>query len=379
MKISNSTFIISTNGYADGPAQALRDYLIQQKAQRVTVVTHPLVAESQGRHIVDTYTSKGKTTKTYKAPNKPPFTYPLDFVIPVRLPIADVWFGFNNLAALRGLQQKRKHKINKVVYWAVDFVPKRFGDSAATKVYDKVDKKVCSEVDLWVDLSEAARSGRAKYHRLAKKDQAPSTVAPMGAWFDETPKVNAKSWAKQKVVYLGHLVDRQGVRTLVEAIGIVHGKNKKVNTEIVGGGPLLNELKSQTREQGLAKVIKFHGFVKDHKEVDAILANGTVATAPYVVDKESFTQFADPGKLKAYLGAGLPIVMTPVPPNTSELGEAGAAIITDDSAQSFAAGLEKLLDSQEAWQASHEAALKLAQEFDWNKIMQRTLKNIDIE
>lgn len=379
MKIAKSTFIISTNGFADGPAQALRDYLLQHQAKRVTVITHPLVPENKGLHTVETYTSKGRTVKKYKAPNKPPFTYPLDFVIPGRLPKADVWFGFNNLAALRGLKQRQKGKVQKVVYWAVDFVPKRFGDSRATKVYDKVDKKVCKEVDLWVDLSEAARAGRAKYHRLGKDQQAISVVAPMGAWVDSIPKATARSWHKQKIVYLGHLVERQGVRTLVEAIGIACQKNKDITAEVVGGGPLLDDLKAQSKKLGLEKVITFHGFVKNHQDVDKILANGTVAAAPYVVDKDSFTQFADPGKLKAYLGAGLPIVMTPVPPNTEELKAAGSAVITEDNPESFASGLQQLLLEESAWQKAHSASMKLAKEFDWNKIMQRTLKKIDIE
>lgn len=379
MRISDSTFIISTNGFADGPAQALRDYLVQNKARRVTVITHPLVPENRGEHIIEKFTPKGLTVNKYRAPNKPPFTYPLDFVIPLRLPKADVWFGFNNLAALRGLGQRRKGRVKKVVYWGVDFVPQRFGKSKATSVYDKVDKKVCEEVDLWVDLSEAARSGRAKYHGLAKKDQAPSIVAPMGAWFDETPKLHEKSWDAQKVVYLGHLVERQGVKTLIDALAIVAQKNRKMSADVVGGGPLLEELKKQTKRLGLQKTITFHGFVKDHKEVDKILATGTVAAAPYKVYKESFTQFADPGKLKAYLGAGLPIVLTPVPPNTQELKQARAALVVNDSAQALAAGLERILNQKTVWQKAHKASLKLAEEFDWNKIMHRTLVKIGVE
>jgi len=52
-----------------------------------------------------------------------------------------------------------------------------------------------------------------------------------------------------------------------------------------------------------------------------LLSSASIGLATYLESEESFTQFADPGKLKNYLAAGLPIVMTRVPYNADSLEE----------------------------------------------------------
>lgn len=377
MKIKDSTFTIVGNGFADGPSQALRDYLNKHKAKRVITIAHPLVPEGDNSHILIEYKSGKKVReKKIKLPNKPPYTYTFDPFFPFKLPKDDIWFGFNNLACMRGLTRKKTGRTKKVVYWAVDFFPNRFGNGLATKAYDAVDKYVCKKVDLRVELSQAALEGRTKYAGLKKT--APGTVVPMGAWLDRTPKAKASAFSKKKLVYLGHLVERQGVKTAVKALAELIKNDPSISLEIVGSGPEIDNLKALAKKLKVEKNIKFHGFVKDHKDVEKILASGTLAVAPYVKDEKSFTQFADPGKLKAYLGASLPIVMTNVPPNSKELEEKGAAILIEDSPKALVSAINKLFSHKSTWQKHQTAAKNVALEFDWNILLEKALKELDI-
>lgn len=376
MRINESTFTIVANGFADGPAQALRDYLISHGAIRVITVAHPLVPEGGGEHFVTTYADGKVTERVRQLPNRPPYTYGFDPFVPLRLPPCTAWFGFNNLACLRGLARRKVGRTKKVYYWAVDFVPQRFGKNPATKAYDLTDKLVCQQVDGRIELSKAALDGRAKYLSIPANRLAPGVVVPMGTWLDRTPKADSKSWHKKKVIYLGHLVERQGVAALVRALQIVMGVDKAVTADIVGGGPLSEELRMLADGLDIAGKLTFHGFVKDHRDVEKILATGTVAAAPYVEDQDSFTQFADPGKLKAYLGANLPIVLTGVPPNAHELEDAGAAILVKDSPEAIADGLQKLLGDEQKWRLAHTASAKLAQSFDWNTLLGKALSDL---
>jgi hypothetical protein len=41
--IEQSSFVIASNGFVDGPAQALRDYLLARRAGRLTMILHPLL------------------------------------------------------------------------------------------------------------------------------------------------------------------------------------------------------------------------------------------------------------------------------------------------------------------------------------------------
>jgi glycosyltransferase involved in cell wall biosynthesis len=110
--------------------------------------------------------------------------------------------------------------------------------------------------------------------------------------------------------------------------------------------------------------------------VEAILAEASVGVAPYLTDVGSFTQFADPGKLKAYLGAGLPIVLTPVPPNAKELEESGAALLVESSPESVASGIQAVFSSAIEWQWRRDAALKLTRRYDWEIILGDALRSL---
>lgn len=375
-KISQSTFTIAGNGFADGPSQALRDYLLKHKAKRVVTVSHPLVPEGSNGHIVTVYENGKSSVREIRLPHKPPYTYIFDPLVPLRLPSSTAWFGFNNLAAYRGLLRRKRGKTKKVYYWAVDFVPERFGKGLATRAYMHIDRVVSTRADMRVELSEAAMSGRREYLNITKSQAAPCIVAPMGAWLDRTPKVDTSAWSKKKIVYLGHLVERQGVATLIKALAILDKKHEGIKAEIVGSGPEIENLRNLAQKLGLNSKIIFHGFVKDHNDVESILATGTVAVAPYVKDKKSFTQYADPGKLKAYLGAGLPIVLTDVPPNATELQQAGVAKVVSDSPEAVAKGIEEFLSNQADWEKAHRLVLKYAQQFDWNHILSKTLSKL---
>lgn len=50
--IEDSTFAIVANGHADGPAQALRDFLVARGARRVACVCHPFEQEDGGRRLI---------------------------------------------------------------------------------------------------------------------------------------------------------------------------------------------------------------------------------------------------------------------------------------------------------------------------------------
>ncbi|MBW3590013.1 MAG: glycosyltransferase [Actinobacteria bacterium] len=377
--INESEFVIASNGFADGPAQALRDHLISFDAPKVVTIFHPLVREGDTRHRITTYRrGQDPSVRLVGLPCRPPLTYPLDLFVPPRVKPVDFWFGFNNLAALRGLLGRRKGTSKKVVYSCVDFVPDRFGKSAATKLYDRLDRYVCRKADARFELSDAALKGRNERHQLSSAEMAPAHVVPMGAWLDRVPVTSPEAHAARRIVYLGHLVERQGVKSLIRAVSILRNQNQAVEAHIIGQGPMESELQALSAELGLTELVQFHGFVEDHLEVERLLASCSLGLAPYQTGRGSFTQYADPGKLKAYLAAGLPIITTEVPPNASELASSAGAEIVDDSPESLASGIARLLDDPGGWLQRREAALSYMKRFDWGKILGNALPKVGL-
>jgi glycosyltransferase involved in cell wall biosynthesis len=375
--LESSSFAIASNGFADGPAQALRDYLIAHGAGRVTTVVHPLMAEDGTHHEIREW-RQGKPTALHRlwAPSRPPLTYPLDVLIPPIPPLADIWFGFNCLAAVVGIAARRLGRTGKAVYWAVDYVEDRFGASPMTRAYEALDGLCCRHADARFELSEAARTMRQARHAGGRRPLAPSRVVPMGAWVDRVPTTQPDGFKSRRIVYMGHLVPRQGVRMLIEALSVLSRRSVEFQADIVGRGPQQLELQEAVRSAGLDGVVTFRGFVEDHAELEGLLAAGSIGVAPYDPNVESFTRFADPGKLKAYLAAGLPIVTTNVAPNSTELEQKGSAKIVDYTPEAMAAGIEEALASPSLWQERRLAALTLARSFDWNTILDEALASV---
>ncbi len=176
------------NGFADGPAQALRDHLVAGGLDVFTAF-HPLTPEQGTQHVVARYEA-GRLVEERAVPLllKPPLSFALDPLVPPLPPKVDAWFGFNPLACARGLVARRFGRARTIVLWSVDFVPDRFGaGTVATRIYDRLDRLCCLRADARVELSEAARDARNARHGL--QGDGRTEIVPMGAWLDRVETV----------------------------------------------------------------------------------------------------------------------------------------------------------------------------------------------
>lgn len=368
--------MIAANGFSEGPSQPLGRFLLEHGARRVATITHPLTADGPGEHHLHIVENGTERTTVRRLPNRPPLTYAFDPAVPVRPPRADVWFGFNCVSTAQGLVHRSLRRVDRVIHWNVDFVPDRFGSSVLTGVYDRLDELCCTRADGRVELSEAARLGRIDRYGLTGK--VPVEVIPMGAWVSEAPQADVGRLGDRRIVFLGSLVERMGIDSLIDAVGLLRASGTPVVLEIIGRGDLLDRLQRRVIEENLSDVVVFRGFVTNFDDVLAILANASLAIAPYDVDPNSFSHFADPGKLKAYLSVGLPILLTDVPPNASELErEAGAEIIRP-SPEHLAERIEAILGDADRWTQRHCAAQAYAKKFDWADLLAERLARFGI-
>ncbi len=366
-RIDESTFTIVSNGHVDGPAQAFRDHLVAREAASVRTIFHPLLPDEGGLHEVTVWErGERRSVCRMRLPSRPPLTYPLDLLVPAQIPRAHAWFGFNALACLSGLLPRRA---DTVVYWCVDYVEERFGPGLLTRGFNAVDGYCCRRADARFELSKRARLARDSRHR--GKGLAPAHIVPMGAWLDRLSTTPEDGHAAQRVVFLGHLVERQGVSALLAALASL---DEGVVADVIGRGPMLEPLREEAARLGIAERVTFHGYVPRHEDVEALLAAASVGVAPY--EPGSFTSYADPGKLKSYLAAGLPIVTTTVPPNARALEQAGAAVIVEGSPAELAAAIARLLGAPEEWRAGRAAALRLARDYDWPVIFDDALARV---
>ena len=90
-------------------------------------------------------------------------------------------------------------------------------------------------------------------------NRAVHSVSPAGA--DEAADV----------VYVGRLTSYKGIRVLIEAIGVLKERGKRVTVSIVGDGPQKEELQRVAEAIGVGDRVKFYGHVEDEKKVIALM------------------------------------------------------------------------------------------------------------
>jgi len=305
-------------------------------------------------------------------PFAPPFTYVFDLAVPkLASSDYDLWIGFNNLNTLRGLNEKKNGRVKKVVYMAIDFTSDRFGArSPITWIYNSVDKKCCVQSDeLWA-LTKESHEARLKSLNLTDLTK-PFLEVPMGAYMHAAPKVNKDAFAAKQIVFLGHVIEKQGVQLVLKALARIRGQIPKVHFMVMGTGPYLETVKALAAELGVNDLVTFKGFVKTDAEIESVLAQSTVAVAPYNPEKASFTRYADAGKLKMYLGAGLPIVMTDVTLIAKALESEGGATLIDYDEQQLAQSLIHILSNEHEWQKKSDAAKAFGLRYDWTSIFDK--------
>jgi glycosyltransferase involved in cell wall biosynthesis len=131
---------------------------------------------------------------------------------------------------------------------------------------------------------------------------------------------------------------------------------------VIGDGAYRGELEALAARLGVSQHLELLGRVEDDREVEELIARSCVAIAPYLRAFDTFTQFgADPGKVKNYLGCGVPTLVTDVPWIAREV-EAGEVI--DDTTAAIAAAVVHWMRDAERNQQAREQAREFARTFD---------------
>jgi glycosyltransferase involved in cell wall biosynthesis len=108
-------------------------------------------------------------------------------------------------------------------------------------------------------------------------------VMPMGVdLVDVFRPVAAVRRSEHRIIYVGRLVEKKGVRFLIEAMSTVIRSFPDAELLIVGDGPLRAGLEAQVTEAGINAHVRFHGSVQ-HNHLPALYSSASIAVVPSVI------------------------------------------------------------------------------------------------
>jgi len=355
------------------------DYLRSNSAYTV-FIGHPLNNVPGGLSFYRCYEDgqllKETTTPRYQLPNAIKFLQDILLTwwwLGKESRSFDLFIGVDNLNAFAGLGLRIIKRVKHTVLWTIDYVPQRFQNHLMNEIYHRIDRFCLSNCDFIWNLSPRMADGRDKVRGLSPERYAPQFVVPHGIALNQIHQRSFEEIDRYAIAFMGHIFEKSGVQLVVDALPLIRQMVPKAHLLIIGSGPFESELRTQVHRLGLEDCIKFTGYIENHRIIEDKLAQCAVGVAIYNPVLDDFTYYADPGKVKVYLGAGLPVIITDVPWIAQDLNEKKCGILTQYNVNDLVNSLVYLLGDETRLREYRYNALQYAQYFEYSRVIDRAL------
>lgn len=373
-KLHNLRVVMVSHVFVTGAFLDLETYL-KAKVAKLLFIGHPFSFRHDIRSFYRQYKG-GRLQKTrYAFPWRFPgaFWYIKDALytfwwILESKEVFDLYIGADNFDGYLGLLLKRIGKVKDVIFYTIDYIPKRFTNPLLNALYHYFDRQCLYHCKIVWNISSNMAQARERFGNIQKEHCVSQIVVPQGVWHRRVPKLPLAKKDRYTIVFLGHIVERQGLDIVIAAMPQVLSVIPGAKLLIIGTGSYEEVLKSLVKKNRVEKHVTFTGYIESDGKIESILAKSTIAVAMYKPSPESLTYFADPGKIKNYLSAGLPIVLTDVPPIAKDLEREKCAIISKYHPSEVASAIILLLRSRKKLEIFYRNALSYASNFDYEEI-----------
>lgn len=290
----------------------------------------------------------------------------------------DLFIGLESIYTVAGIILKKLRCVNTVIYYVSDYSPNRYRNRLFNELYLALDRFCCYHADAVWDVSPAMLPARIKYgldkRRLKPVIHVPNALFPEQICFQNNSKIK-----KNQLVFAGTLGSVNGPEIAIDAMTRVTATIPDAVLHFFGGGDALEEiLKKRVRKQKLEKHVIFHGFITNATTLSQLINTYTVGLAPYAATPGSPRWYADATKIRLYLGAGLPVIATQVPPLAKEIEREGACIICRDNTEDFAKGIIRILSNKSLYLSMREKAIAYAKRNTWENVYTQAFKQMEI-
>ncbi len=202
----------------------------------------------------------------------------------------------------------------------------------------------------------------------------PVAIIPFGAGFalpKTTPLASPPAESKH-ILFVGRLVERKGVRYLIEATALLI-RDLPVKLHIVGAGPELLPLQQLTRQLGLEDTVIFHGQITT-EELNQQYQNCDLFVLPAVVDSKGDTEGLGVVIIEA-LSYKKPVVASAVGGITDLIIDQKTGLtVPPGDPKSLAEAIRKLLTDQQLAERLAESGYEHIQEnYSWSAIIPRLI------
>jgi len=159
------------------------------------------------------------------------------------------------------------------------------------------------------------------------------------------------------IICVSRLIERKGIRFLIEAIGKL--KDQYIKLILVGEGNQEKELKELAINLGISDMVEFKGYM-NHDIIADLYKNSDVFVLPSLNEGMS-------NALLEAMSSGLPIIVTDTG-GTAELVDGNGVIIKKGSVDTIVEALENLMEDRDSMIRMGERSREMALGLSWTNV-----------
>lgn len=360
-----------------GPVQALRKYLENEKFS-FQFISHPLRECAITHSLIENF-DKGNlvSSKALKRTRRKLVSFVGDLFLNISLVFGKgrgktiFFIGIDSINAFSGIILRKLGAVEKVVYYVIDYSPRRFGNEVLNYFYHYLDTFCAKYADYVWNIS--SRIAELRERQGLQRDR--NMVVPVGIDCNEIRVGAFPDIKPNRFIFVSYLSADKGCQLAIEAMVEIVKHKKDVSMDIIGTGPYEKELKRLVNEYNLTNNIRFLGYMAQDVLINNLLGGG-IALAPYLDNPDSFSYYADPTKVKTYLACGLPVIITKVPSIAGEIERLKMGLVIEYNKEEFISAALTLLENTDYYNQCRANALKYVAGLQWKEIYNKAFSRL---
>lgn len=169
---------------------------------------------------------------------------------------------------------------------------------------------------------------------------------------------------KKKILFVGRLVPLKRVPDLLDAFAVVSKKHPEVMLELVGDGPLKEELESLANELGIRDKVIFTGSLRSHEGVAKKMQESMVLVNPSV--REGFGLV-----LVEAMCSGTPPVGYKLDAYADFADSSNSILVAKGDVSGLADAVSELLENRRYWASLSKKGIKTAEGMSWDDTIKK--------
>lgn len=289
----------------------------------------------------------------------------------------DLFIGLESIYTIAGILLKKLGMIKTVVYYVSDYIPNRYEKKWMNNLYLSLDRFCCYNSDYIWDVSPAMQAARVKAG-LYQEKSAPVILVPNALFPEQISYLPIGKIKPFTLVFAGTFGPENGLSIAIMAMKKILTKFPKASLHTIGGDPAFEEkLKNLVKENNVERNVIFHGFMSNAIDLSNLVKQFSIGLAPYMSYPDSARWYGDATKIRLYLGAGLPVVTTHVPPLGKEIEKFGAGVIIRDHENELAETVIKIFSDNDLYKKMRKKAIHFAKNNTWENTYNDALSKMD--